>query len=502
MKRTTLMLSVLLAAIAPTAAQAEVKYFGYWANNGYQAENQDHTNITHVWTGANNADARNAILLELQRAKDNGNKAMISVDSFLFNISGTSYSQRPDATTVFRSLVGDLVNAGFLVPGNPEQSTVAAFYPVDEPELHGLSDIGGAAHPALVNAINVIRADTRTAGIPIAMISSKRFRDALQGLRLVDWVGADNYGANDNGYIDTLGDMLRATRPEQRAIMVPQAGVGGILDGSPHTPETMYGVGKGDARVIMLLPFLWGHADTNGVRTHAALKASYTQIGKEVKHGLLGGFVSQSVNPTMLAGVPTQVSVTMKNTSSRTWQPGSFIGLGSQNPGDNLTWGQHRVALPHAVAPQQSVTFAFNVTPPSTPGNYNFQWRLVKDGVAWFGDTTPNVAVQVKPRPTGSITANPNPCVIPIGGAICTSTISWNSNQPDARIIITNLQGNNPQVFAGGQSGSESAPWISAEPIRFHLGIPGYTITTVDVRGVSAGSKLPARSAPQASAKP
>lgn len=499
MKPTALMLSLLLAAAASPAAQAEVKYFGYWANNGYQQENKDHTNITHVWTGTDSATARTTILAELQQAKANGVKAVISVDSFLFTISGsgsnTSYSQRPNAATEFGALLSDLVTAGYLVPGDPAQSTVAAFYPVDEPELHSLADVGGAAHPALANAIGVIRADTRTAGIPIAMILSKKFRDAAQGLRLVDWVGANNYGANDSGYIDTVGDLQDYMRPQQREIMVPQAGIGGILDNSPHTPETMYAIGKGDARVIMLLPFLWGHADTNGVRTHASLKASYTAIGKEVKHGLLGSFVSQSVNPTMLAGVPTTVSVTMKNTSSQTWRPNDFLGLGSQNPGDNLTWGLRRVDVPYTVAPQQNVTFTFTVIPPSTPGNYNFQWKLVKEGVAWFGDTTPNVVVTVKPKPTGSISASPNPCVIPIGGAICTATITWNSNQPNAQIIITDAQGNNPQLFAGGQSGTQSAPWISFGTIRFNLGIPGHTITSVDVRGVSAGAKERSRAA-------
>lgn len=499
MKRTALMLSLLLAAAAPLAAQAEVKYFGYWANNNYQPENTDHTNITHVWTGSDSNAARAAIFYELQKAKENGVKAIISVDSFLFTIpssgSNVPYGQHPDPTTAFRGLVGDLVNQGFLVPGDPAQSTVAAFYPVDEPELHSLGDVGGVAHPLLANAIGVIRADTRTAGIPIAMILSKKFREAAQGLRLVDWVGANNYGANDNGYIDTVGDLQDYMRPQQREIMVPQAGVGGILDNSPHTPSTMYAIAKGDPRVIMLLPFLWGHADTNGVRTHASLKASYTAIGKEVKHGLLGSFVSQSVNPTMLAGVPTTVSVTMKNTSGQTWRPNDYLGLGSQNPGDNLTWGVQRVDVPYTVAPQQNVTFTFTVIPPSTPGNYNFQWRLVKEGIAWFGDTTPNVVVNVKPKPTGSISASPNPCVIPIGGASCTATITWNSNQPNAQIIITDAQGNNPQLFAGGQSGTQSAPWIGFSTIRFNLGIPGYTITSTDVRGVSAGAKERSRTA-------
>ncbi|MDO8682740.1 MAG: glycosyl hydrolase, partial [Armatimonadota bacterium] len=48
-------------------------------------------------------------------------------------------------------------------------------------------------------------------------------------------------------------------------------------------------------------------------------------------------------------------------------------------------------------APGQQKTFTFIVTAPSTAGTYNFQWRMVQDGVQWFGDLTPNVAVTVIP---------------------------------------------------------------------------------------------------------
>ena len=42
---------------------------------------------------------------------------------------------------------------------------------------------------------------------------------------------------------------------------------------------------------------------------------------------------------------------------------------------------------------QQSYTF--NLTAPTTPGTYNFQSRLVQDGVEWFGEISPNVAISV-----------------------------------------------------------------------------------------------------------
>jgi hypothetical protein len=107
------------------------------------------------------------------------------------------------------------------------------------------------------------------------------------------------------------------------------------------------------------------------------------------------GFVAQSVPLSMEAGLTYTVSVTVRNDGSETWTNEALYRLGSQNPHDNGTWGMGRVALPGPVAPGQQVTFNFDVTAPSTPGSYNFQWRMVQDGVEWFGDHTTNVVVDV-----------------------------------------------------------------------------------------------------------
>ncbi len=106
-------------------------------------------------------------------------------------------------------------------------------------------------------------------------------------------------------------------------------------------------------------------------------------------------FVSQSVPTTMVVGQTYGASLAFKNTGTMTWTSGSAFNLGSQNPGDNSTWGTGRVGLPGATATGQTATFNFNATAPRTPGTYNFQWRMVQDGVAWFGNLSSNVSVQV-----------------------------------------------------------------------------------------------------------
>jgi hypothetical protein len=110
-------------------------------------------------------------------------------------------------------------------------------------------------------------------------------------------------------------------------------------------------------------------------------------------------FVSQGLPASMTAGQQNYVSVTMQNTGNTTWTAAGGYRLGSQNPQGNQTWGMNRVNLDpgDSIAPGQQKTFAWIVTPPLTPGTYNFQWKMVQEGVTWFGASTVNATVRVDP---------------------------------------------------------------------------------------------------------
>ena len=110
-------------------------------------------------------------------------------------------------------------------------------------------------------------------------------------------------------------------------------------------------------------------------------------------------FVSQSVNTTMQTGSTQNVTVQFKNTGTRTWTSAAAFRLGSQNPQDNGTWNISRVGVPSDIAPGQTATFTFQIRAPSTPGNYNFQWRMLQESVTWFGDYGSNVVITVNPPP-------------------------------------------------------------------------------------------------------
>lgn len=107
-------------------------------------------------------------------------------------------------------------------------------------------------------------------------------------------------------------------------------------------------------------------------------------------------FISQNVPAAMDAGKSYSVAVTMQNAGTTTWTSAAGFKLGSQNPGDNTTWRPvNRVELNTLVAPGAQYTFTFSVTAPQTGGTNGFQWRMVKEFVAWYGEASPNVQVEV-----------------------------------------------------------------------------------------------------------
>lgn len=116
-------------------------------------------------------------------------------------------------------------------------------------------------------------------------------------------------------------------------------------------------------------------------------------------------FVRMTPPPSrMEPGQSAVVSITMRNVGRTAWEAKKAYKLGSQNPLDNTQWRDGRVTLVPAekVKPGKEKTFTFPINAPARPGNYNFQWRMVREHIEWFGMLSPNVAVQVGPS-TGTV---------------------------------------------------------------------------------------------------
>ncbi len=119
-------------------------------------------------------------------------------------------------------------------------------------------------------------------------------------------------------------------------------------------------------------------------------------------------FVSQVINgqsnPTSLSlntGQTVSATVTMKNTGTKPWNGDATPHkLSSQTPTDNTNWSLNRVTLPTSTInpPPQSgdtAAFTFNITAPTTPGAYTFQWRMIEEGFGLFGASSTAVTVTV-----------------------------------------------------------------------------------------------------------
>jgi N-acetyl-anhydromuramyl-L-alanine amidase AmpD len=140
-----------------------------------------------------------------------------------------------------------------------------------------------------------------------------------------------------------------------------------------------------------------------------------------------------SVPATLVAGQNFTATITMNNNGTKPWASGGSTphNLGSQSPQDNTTWGFGRVALPFSpVNAGQNATFTLNARAPTTPGNYAFAWRMVQDGVEWFGTTFSTSINVVSAGPTittqpTSKTVNPGVNTSFTVGATGTGTLSY-----------------------------------------------------------------------------
>jgi hypothetical protein len=109
-------------------------------------------------------------------------------------------------------------------------------------------------------------------------------------------------------------------------------------------------------------------------------------------------FVSWSGVPANIGpGRPFTVTITMRNTGNTTWTAASNYKLGFTAPQDASVWGTDRITMASgaSVTPGSTYPFTATLTAPATVGSAGFQWRMVREGVTWFGAHTPSVTIQV-----------------------------------------------------------------------------------------------------------
>ena len=114
----------------------------------------------------------------------------------------------------------------------------------------------GSTQPALTHAINIIRNNPNTYNFPIAAISSKKYNDSINGLKLYDWVGMANYSISTQSYLNNFTSFQSALLPTQRAILVPQAATGGFMSvyGQFHEPNDIFRLRRDPCGSGLIMP--------------------------------------------------------------------------------------------------------------------------------------------------------------------------------------------------------------------------------------------------------
>lgn len=122
--------------------------------------------------------------------------------------------------------------------------------------------------------------------------------------------------------------------------------------------------------------------------------------------------ISCPMNPTLKPGESVPFSVSMVNKGNTVWGPNGVYRLGildASNPddvnaGDNLGLLLQVPHLPMSsdIKPGETARVEYRVTAPQKPGTYKFQWQMVQEGVAWFGQRTSPCSITVSAPQTAS----------------------------------------------------------------------------------------------------
>lgn len=98
--------------------------------------------------------------------------------------------------------------------------------------------------------------------------------------------------------------------------------------------------------------------------------------------------VQETFPSVMESGQPLTVRVTLRNTGTSTWTRQAGFALAATGDRDPLGAAARQHLEPgESIAPGQEKTFSLALTAPAIPDRYRTSWRMVKEGLARFGDT-------------------------------------------------------------------------------------------------------------------
>lgn len=105
------------------------------------------------------------------------------------------------------------------------------------------------------------------------------------------------------------------------------------------------------------------------------------------EEGYEAEIVSYNVPSLLVKNRDGEMTLTLRNTGSRTWDKTQLVYLGAVGDSDDLVGPQYyRVGLENNVAPDEVHTFTIP-TYPEKAGTFITEWRMLKENEFWFGET-------------------------------------------------------------------------------------------------------------------
>jgi hypothetical protein len=234
--------------------RTDLRFTYYGADGASVSETADHINLVWVWAG----DAGTA---QLQEAQARGVREAVLDVSYLVYDQSSGTRPSPTAAANLRAYLTQLRNLGLL-------PMLVAVYPVDEPDMRGLST-------DQVTAINgVVRMVLLEFGLnlPLAVIYGDH---GQPGVRDYDVLGVDAYG-------EGAGALRRidALPADKRKMIIPGGACPWLND-----PQPFYDYAQTHLDVWAIVAFVWwDRYDASGqcgIRS-APTRDAYVNVGKRV----------------------------------------------------------------------------------------------------------------------------------------------------------------------------------------------------------------------------
>lgn len=175
-------------------------------------------------------------------------------------------------------------------------------------------------------------------------------------------------------------------------------------------------------------------------------------------------YVGDTIPATMTAGLSYNVSITLRNRGV-VWSIERGFKLGAVGDSDPFTTNT-RSPVSGEVRPGQAFTFTFTLTAPAAAGQYVTDWRMVREGVTWFGPATTRQVRVVPPPAPGDLDRDGDVDLDDL--AIMQRCLSGSGvNQDDPACARCLIEGNDADVDGGDLRrlvGCMSGAAIKADP--------------------------------------